>query len=121
MLHGGSGRINGVPSQPEFRFVLPVDVVLALTYFPVKNMFHRVPCNPFQAFYSSAVFWRRDRHQYEKDEEAFHSMIVTRGLKSNGISVPSPGTSEIFQIPMSCRTTCILRLPLMKVNQGFTC
>ena len=119
MLHRGSGRINGVPSKPAFRFVLPVDVILALTYFPGKNMFHRVPCNPFQAFYSSAVFWRRDRHQYKKDEEAFHSTIVTRGLKSNGISVPSPGTSEIFK--SRCRTTCILRLPLLKVNQGFTC
>src|SRR5438132_8446419 len=114
MLHGGPGRINGVSIKPAFRFELPVDVVLALTYFPVKNMLHRVPGNPLQAFYSPAVFWRRDRHQYEKDEEAFHSMIVTRGRKSNGIFVPSPGTSEIFQIPMSRRTTCILRLPLMK-------
>ena len=46
MLHGGSGRINGVPSKPAFRFVLPVDIVAALTYFPVKNVFHGVPGNP---------------------------------------------------------------------------
>ena|SRR2546426_753258 len=46
-----------------------------------------------------AIFWRRDRHQYEKDEKAFHSMTVTRGLKSNGTSVPSPRNSGIVQIP----------------------
>jgi len=79
MLHDGPSWINGVPIKTAFGFVLPVDVVVALTYFPVKNMLDWVPGNPFQPFYSHAIFWRRHRYQYAKDEKAFHSMIVNAG------------------------------------------
>ena len=63
MLHDGPGWINGVPIKAAFRFVLPVDIVVALTYFPIKNVFHRVPGDPFQAFGSPSIFWDRQRYQ----------------------------------------------------------